>query len=88
MESSLLISLTNRNTQRRRGRHVMMTFKDCKTKFGPALAANMLAEKKKTEQNKPATDSNTYFMEHPEAPGDEESRCSILYAICWSVVQI
>lgn len=73
MHSSLAIRISHSNTQKRRGRHVLLPYGEVKKKFGAAVAANILAEKKALEANKPAGDSTIFFMEHPEAKGQEET---------------
>lgn len=87
MQSSLLISLTKTSSQRRRGRHTMLPYKDVKERFGLALAQQILHEKKNQEKNKPKGDTCTYFMQHPDAPGQEDSvsdfvKAVLLWEIC------
>lgn len=73
MQSSLYTSLTQKSSQRRKGRHVMMPYKNVKDKFGHAIAAQMLADKKQMQKNRSKTDTTTYFMEHPDIKGVEDS---------------
>ena len=70
--SSLLIQSTKSTAAKKRGRHVMMPLKDVRQKFGPAIAASILAEKKALEAKKGDDDPVCYYMEHPEAKGQEE----------------
>ena len=73
MRSSLLVQLTTSKTQRRRGRHVMLPFKDVRDRFGLAVASSILEEKKRMEANKPKHDNVVYYMQHPDAKDEEES---------------
>ena len=83
MRSALLVQLTQSSTQRRRGKHVMMPFRDVRSKFGAALAQQILADKKALQNNKSPADPNTYFMAHPEAKDDEESHLNFFSFGLW-----
>lgn len=83
MRSALLVRLTQSSTQRRRGKHVMMPFRDVRSKFGAALAQQILADKKALQNNKSPADPNTYFMAHPEAKDDEESHLNFFSSGLW-----
>ena len=49
-----------------------MPFLEVKKKFGQAIATSILQEKKGLEANKSKSDNTVYFMQHPDAPGNEE----------------
>lgn len=51
----------------------MMAYRDVKQKFGPAIANQIMTDKRAQEQSKRANDQTVYFMEHPDAKGVEES---------------
>lgn len=65
--------MTTSNSQKRRGKHVLLPYLEVKKKFGALIASNILTEKKHLEANKPKGDSTIYWMEHPEAKGNEET---------------
>lgn len=75
LTSTLLLSLTRSSSQRRKGRHVLTPYWEVKKKFGNAVGAQILQDKKAMEAKKPAGDSIIYYMKHPEAPDAEESCC-------------
>lgn len=59
---------------RKKGRHVMMAYKDVKAKFGQKQGETIYAEKKAMEDQK-GNDPTTYFMKHPDCrdqEGDED----------------
>ena len=58
--------------QKRRGKHVMLPYGEVTKRFGVAVAAGIVAEKKQLETKKPAGSAITYWMEHPDAKGQEE----------------
>jgi hypothetical protein len=72
MNSSLNLSMTRSSTARAKGKHVLMPFLEVKKKFGQAIATSILQEKKGLEANKSKSDNTVYFMQHPDAPGNEE----------------
>ena len=74
MSSSLNIRLSVSNTQKRRGRHTMLPYCEVKKRFGNAIASQILIDKQNMEKSKPKGDSLVYFMEHPEARGQEDSQ--------------
>ena len=45
-----------------------------KKRFGGAIATQILADKQNMEKSKAKGDSTVYFMEHPEARGQEDSQ--------------
>ena len=57
---------------RLRGKHVLMAYKDLRDKFGPALAKNMLEEKKAMQKGKSKNDPVTYWMEHPDIKNNQD----------------
>ena len=73
LNSSLMFSLTRSQSQKRRGRHVLLPYHEVKKKFGAVIATTILSEKKQLEQNKNKGDATIYFMPHPEAPNQEET---------------
>ena len=73
MQSSLYMRMNTSNSQKRRGKHVLLPYLEVKKKFGALIASNILTEKKHLEANKPKGDSTIYWMEHPEAKGNEET---------------
>ena len=73
MQSSLHVSLTRTASQKRRGRHVLLPYHEVKKKFGAATAVQILADKKALEKNKAKGDTTIYYMEHPEARGQEDT---------------
>ncbi|CAL1166459.1 unnamed protein product [Cladocopium goreaui] len=73
MNSSLNLSMTRSSTARAKGKHVLMPFLEVKKKFGQAIATSILQEKKGLEANKSKSDNTVYFMQHPDAPGNEWS---------------
>lgn len=73
LQASLVVNSTRNSTQRRRGKHVLLPFRDVKQRFGNAIATSILASKKELEQNKSPSDATIYWMEHPDAPGVEET---------------
>ena len=79
MTSSLNVSLTRSATARSRGRHVLMPYMELKKKFGAAIASSILQEKKALEANKSKSDNTVYFMEHPDARGNEEPRLMFIW---------
>ena len=71
--SSLLLNATQSHKNRQRGVHRMMSVKDIREKFGVAIAASIVKEKKALQDAKRPEDPNVYYMAHPEAPDSEES---------------
>ena len=74
MSSSMNVRLSVSNTQKRRGRHTMLPYHEVKKRFGGAIATQILADKQNMEKSKAKGDSTVYFMEHPEARGQEDSQ--------------
>lgn len=70
--SSLLMSMTKSSSQKKRGRHVMLPYREVKDRFGASIATTILQEKKALEERKPKNDSIVYYMPHPECPKQEE----------------
>lgn len=71
LKSTIVINVNKSSHQKRRGKHVMLPYVEVKKRFGVAVAAGILAEKKQRESNKPAGSAITYWMEHPDAKGQE-----------------
>eukprot|EP00435_Cladocopium_sp_Y103_P013603 s3511_g3.t1 len=78
LQASLVVSSTRTSTQKRKGRYVLLPYRDVKQRFGPAIAGSILATKKELEKNKSPSDATVYWMEHPDAPGVED----------WSLVRV
>lgn len=72
------MSLTKTSSQRKKGRHVMLPYKEVRQRFGNAIASTILADKKKMEAAKQPGDSVVYYMEHPEAKGQEDACLHVL----------
>lgn len=62
----------------------MMAYKDVKAKFGAPIAAQILNDKRNQERNKRGTDKTTYFMEHPDAKGQEDPQLHY-YLMCSNI---
>eukprot|EP00435_Cladocopium_sp_Y103_P018847 s28_g4.t1 len=73
LDCSFYLRTTRSRETRLRGKHKMMTYKDVRDKFGPIVAASIYDEKKKMQQNKAVDDPNTYWMEHPDVKGQQDT---------------
>lgn len=73
MRSSLNVSTSKSSGSKRRGRHIMLPYWDVKKRFGLAIAQQIMNEKRELEKAKPKNDTHVYWMEHPDAKGQEES---------------
>ena len=51
----------------------MVPYNEVKRRFGPALASTILQEKKQLEAAKAPGCAITYYMDHPDAKGVEET---------------
>ena len=58
--------------QRRKGRYVMMEYRNLKTRFGNGVAKEMLQQKKQMEQTKDPNDPLTYWMKHPDVESEAQ----------------
>ena len=56
------------------GRHKLLPYHEVKQRFGPAIALQILNEKKKLQAEKHPADSTVFFMEHPDAKGQEDTQ--------------
>ena len=65
-----MINANRTMSQRRKGTHKMITFKDLKSRFGQALAKEIRDGKKEAQDKKPASDSTCYWMKHPDTPNE------------------
>lgn len=66
MNSSIVANSSRTSQQRRRGTYVTLEFKALKAKYGPALAKSIRDERKKIQEEKPASDDTIYWMKHPD----------------------
>lgn len=69
MKSSLMANATRKISSRRRGKYKMVTYKDLKAQYGAGVAKTLRDAKKDLEQSKAATDTTTYWCEHPDFKG-------------------
>ena len=83
MKSSLMANATRKISSRRRGKYKMVTYKDLKAQYGAGVAKTLRDAKKDLEQSKAATDTTTYWCEHPDFKGlnKEDRNGSIWYDI-------
>ena len=72
MRSDLVINSQRSMACRRRGKHVMKSFKSLRELHGLAVAKGLRDAKKEQQQSKLPTDMNTYWMENPDLPGKED----------------
>lgn len=56
---------------RRRGKFVMMEYRQMKTRFGNPLAKQIRDEKREQEKQKGAEDSLTYWMVNPDTTNED-----------------
>ena len=66
MQSSIVANASRSMAQRKKGKYVMMEFRALKTRFGNALARQILTEKKEQQDKKDVNDPLTYWMKHPD----------------------
>lgn len=67
-----MVNLQKSSSAKRRGKHVLLPYNEVKKRFGPSIAAGILAEKKQQEASKPVGSGIVYWMEHPDAKGQED----------------
>ena len=84
LQSSLLMNMTKSSSQKKRGRHVMLPYRDVKDRFGAAIATSILQEKKALEESKAKNDPTIYYMPHPECPKQEDSWKSLFPILLFS----
>ena len=72
MQSSIVVNSTRSLNHRRRGRYIMMEYRNLKTRFGNGVAKQMLNEKKQMEETKDPNDPlpSTYWMKHPDVASE------------------
>ena len=66
MQSSIVVNASRSMATRRKGRYIMMEYRNLKTRFGNGVAKQMLTEKKQQEETKDPSDPLTYWMKHPD----------------------
>lgn len=66
-----MVNLQKSSSVKRRGKYVLLPYNEVK-RFGPSIAAGILAEKKQQEASKPVGSGIVYWMEHPDAKGQED----------------
>ncbi|CAL1167635.1 unnamed protein product [Cladocopium goreaui] len=71
MQSSIVVNSTRSLNHRRRGRYIMMEYRNLKTRFGNGVAKQMLNEKKQMEETKDPNDPLTYWMKHPDVASED-----------------
>ena len=67
-----MVNLQKTSNSKRKGRHVLLPYNEVKRRFGAALAAGILQEKKSQEASKPKNCGTIFWMEHPDARGQED----------------
>ena len=74
---SYYVNMVQSHESRKKGRHVMMAFKDVKAKFGQKQGETIYHEKKAKQDNKGKDDDTMYFMKHPDCK-DQDARIQCL----------
>ncbi len=74
LNSSLMVNVTRSSNQKKKGRYTMLPMLEVRKRFGHAIATSILQEKKQAEASKPPNAGVVYWMEHPDAKGQEETR--------------